>query len=98
MYMKVSRPGPRRRQQSPQAFKKAAVSMDSWKSPECRLCMAAEAEAAPHPVAGAAEAPLAARVGWRAVSSAGTANPDMLVVRRIELLLCLFPSVVIARA
>lgn len=97
MYMKVSRPGPRRRQQSPQAFRKAAVSMAALKSPEWRLWKAAEA--APHSVcAGAAEAPLAARVGWRpASSSGGTAKPDMLVVRRIELLfLCLFPSVVIA--
>jgi hypothetical protein len=93
--MKVSRPGPRRRQQSPQAFKNAAVSMTALKSPEWRLCMAAEA--ALHPIVGAAEAPLATRVGWRPASSAGTSNPDMLVVRRMELLvLCLFPSDVIA--
>lgn len=97
MYMKVSRPGPRRRQQRPQALRKAAVSTAALKSPEWRLWKAAEA--APHSVcAGAAEAPLAARVGWRpASSSGGTAKADMLVVRRIELLFrCLFPSVVIA--
>jgi hypothetical protein len=94
MYMKVSRPGPRRRQQSPQAFKNAAVSMAAWKSPECRLWTPHHSVAIVG--AGAAEDPLAARVGWRPSSSAGTANPDMLVVRRSELLvLCLFPSVVI---
>jgi hypothetical protein len=77
--MKVSRPGPRRRLQIPQALRKAAVSMAGRKSAECVIVISA-----PHAVPGPATAcPLAARVLGLPERSGGGARSDRLVVRRI---------------
>jgi hypothetical protein len=73
--MKVSRPGPRPRLQSPQALRNAASgTVKQSADAECRLI----------PAPNAAASPLAGRAGARPASiSCGCARSDRLVVRRI---------------
>jgi hypothetical protein len=66
--------------QSPQALRKAAVSMAGRKSPECLLIISVPTHTVPAP---ATASPLAARVWGLPESSGGGARSDRLVVRRI---------------
>ena len=67
--------------QSPQALRKAAVSMAGRKSPECLLIISAPPHTVPAPATTAS--PLAARVWGLPGISGGGARSDRLVVRRI---------------